>query len=410
MKVRNVSRELRNEFGIKTLSVDQWGWAFEKSDPPEVKYIRPLQYRSKRALPLGIYKEGNPLPYPMESYRVDAQNADPLTNINNVGAGKWTRYIAAHLNRCYGRVKESVHNGTSAELLTFLGEGREALKMLARRGPQMWTAYKQLRKWDITGMLATLGMTGKTPKRPAWRKTRNGRWVKVRTKHRDIYHDPFYGSQDPGYIRRRLDYYRRVGGTTGDVFLEYSYGWAPAIGDIVDSCKVLARGPAAGRFKERITGRYNHTASRNTNNGEEYAVTSRFSIGGTFLIENPNLVLAEQLGFVNPVSTGWNLIPFSFLVDQVANVDQFLSSWTDFLGYKVSDAWWNHSHYVVCRFWRGPFGPLSRVISSYTCVSSQRLLGLYSPSLQWTSGVLGFAKSVKRAANNFSLILALLKG
>jgi hypothetical protein len=49
-------------------------------------------------------------------------------------------------------------------------------------------------------------------------------------------------------------------------------------------------------------------------------------------VDNPNLHLAQQLGFINPLSVAWELVPFSFVVDWFGNVGQVLASFSDFAG------------------------------------------------------------------------------
>lgn len=49
-------------------------------------------------------------------------------------------------------------------------------------------------------------------------------------------------------------------------------------------------------------------------------------------VSDPNLWLANQLGFVNPVVIAWDLVPFSFVVDWFVNVNEFLNSYTDMWG------------------------------------------------------------------------------
>jgi hypothetical protein len=62
------------------------------------------------------------------------------------------------------------------------------------------------------------------------------------------------------------------------------------------------------------------------------------------------LLLADQLGLVNPASFIWEAIPFSFLVDWFANVGEFLSNLYPFPGavverpYRTSFLSWQQSH------------------------------------------------------------------
>lgn len=53
-------------------------------------------------------------------------------------------------------------------------------------------------------------------------------------------------------------------------------------------------------------------------------------------VTNPNLFIANQLGFTNPATFVWELIPFSFVVDWFANVSQFLGQMTEFAGCEIT--------------------------------------------------------------------------
>lgn len=54
-------------------------------------------------------------------------------------------------------------------------------------------------------------------------------------------------------------------------------------------------------------------------------------------IENPNTWLAERAGLYNPAAVGWDIVPFSFLVNMVTNVGSVINSITDFCGLSFSD-------------------------------------------------------------------------
>jgi hypothetical protein len=43
------------------------------------------------------------------------------------------------------------------------------------------------------------------------------------------------------------------------------------------------------------------------------------------------------LGFINPISVAWALVPFSFIVDWFVNVQQVLEQFTDFAGLTLSN-------------------------------------------------------------------------
>jgi hypothetical protein len=50
-------------------------------------------------------------------------------------------------------------------------------------------------------------------------------------------------------------------------------------------------------------------------------------------VTNPNLDLLQSLGLANPAEVIWELIPFSFLIDHVTGIGNFLSAFSDELGW-----------------------------------------------------------------------------
>jgi hypothetical protein len=58
-------------------------------------------------------------------------------------------------------------------------------------------------------------------------------------------------------------------------------------------------------------------------------------MGAVVSVSNPNLAIANQMGFVNPLSVAWEAVPFSFVVDWFSNVGQCLSAMTDFVGFNI---------------------------------------------------------------------------
>ena len=52
----------------------------------------------------------------------------------------------------------------------------------------------------------------------------------------------------------------------------------------------------------------------------------------TATVTNPNLLLANQLGLVNPASVIWETTKFSFIVDWFVNVSGFIDNFTSHLG------------------------------------------------------------------------------
>lgn len=123
-------------------------------------------------------------------------------------------------------------------------------------------------------------------------------------------------------------------------WLEFHFGWVPLVQDIGAAVNTLQQpippqevkaGGGAHSFVTVNTGSFGSINNRVNNVGVRK--------GCHVSVTNPNLWLANQLGFVNPLTVAWELIPFSFVVDWFVNVGDFLASYTDFAGASVSAPW-----------------------------------------------------------------------
>lgn len=128
-------------------------------------------------------------------------------------------------------------------------------------------------------------------------------------------------------------------------WLEYSFGWKPLIEDIHSAVDHLQtpiktlnpKGSASTTY-------YFREYKRDPIDPRYYSDRSTMGLvacrqGCKVSINNPNLYLANSLGLANPAVIVWELIPFSFVVDWFANVGEFLSQGTDFLGLTVTQPW-----------------------------------------------------------------------
>jgi hypothetical protein len=75
----------------------------------------------------------------------------------------------------------------------------------------------------------------------------------------------------------------------------------------------------------------------------------RCELGAEIFVSNPNLYLANKLGFVNPGVIAWELVPFSFVIDWFVPVGNFLSQWTDFVGLTLQKAYTTKTAYTEDR-------------------------------------------------------------
>lgn len=115
----------------------------------------------------------------------------------------------------------------------------------------------------------------------------------------------------------------------GDLYLEYRYGWRLLYYDMVDISKTLADlAWKRDRFSQRTGANENSSSSVDyMYNGPAYQFTVnmieelKISLRGTVVadIEPPNWAF-------NPLTTSWELIPFSFIVDWFIGIGTWLET------------------------------------------------------------------------------------
>lgn len=131
-----------------------------------------------------------------------------------------------------------------------------------------------------------------------------------------------------------------------DLFLEYSFGWRPLIGDINGAINVLTGGLPAFKVVGKARLAKSYVLSRQVPGGDPKLHSFEFknasySVGWALHARvrgtNPNIATANQLGLLNPAFAAWEVIPFSFVVDYFVNVGEWLNSFTDFAGFDLVD-------------------------------------------------------------------------
>lgn len=202
--------------------------------------------------------------------------------------------------KAYEKFKSKVKS-SEAMLSVSLAERKQAVDMIEKRSLQIYRFVRSLKRFRFDEAADALGIS--RSKRP-----------------KDL---------------------RQSARSLGSNYLEFHFGWSPLIGDIgnavetlqsgIPPLKVSAKGSASRSFKE-TTGIYWYDQTYWT-----HSVSSDVRIASAVRVTNPNLFLANQLGFVNPAMVAWELVPFSFVVDWFVSVSDFLGSFSDFLGVELID-------------------------------------------------------------------------
>lgn len=127
----------------------------------------------------------------------------------------------------------------------------------------------------------------------------------------------------------------------GSLWLEYSYGLSPLLSDIGNALDILKREPppfrVVGRAKVSKT-----IVTQPSNVRDTVEWTSKVQIIADVLVSNPNLYRYNQLGLTNPAEWVLEGLPFSFVLDWVSNLSDFVGQYDDFLGLDLRQAFNTH--------------------------------------------------------------------
>jgi len=128
---------------------------------------------------------------------------------------------------------------------------------------------------------------------------------------------------------------RSFGADLSGIWLEYSYGWKPLIADIGDAVQILQKPAPAEHCVGRATVRESVTTFKaNPPNWHtlSYDRVYHAEVAADVYVSNQTVWMANQLGFTNPLSVAWEVVPFSFVVDWFIPVGKFLQSLNDYAG------------------------------------------------------------------------------
>nr|URG16462.1 MAG: maturation protein [Leviviridae sp.] len=272
-------------------------------------------------------------------------------------------------NRAYAKFAQSVRD--TASLGATLAEWGQASRMIALRAGQLLAAARALRR---------------------------GRF------------GDFAAQFQAGSIRRPVNARGVRGGakTFANHWLEAHFGWEPLIKDIGDAITVLQGRAPSALSRGRGSCEYYDSARRGVNDWSfDLHLTSRVQYQARVRVSNPNLALATQMGFINPASVAWELIPFSFVVDWFIPVGNFLNSFTDFVGFEISEPQKTLTRRAWSKEWykNPPPYPLSPN-GANSAYYANRSLGVPKVQLGMTS-LRGL--SIPRGASAIALLVQLLQ-
>jgi hypothetical protein len=264
------------------------------------------------------YKQVRPIDQPLAYER---RIGETLNRVNATGQhartaagwdiiGEYVGSWAVLENYCYDKLKSRISD--RANWAVNLAEASQSLSMIRTRAMQLAAFAIRLKKLDFVGAARTLKLAA-VPKRASVKKS------------------------------------------FANNYLEFHFGWAPLIGDIYSSVDVLQQPvkavivTAKGYEEEKV---FNlspevhlsnptavYPANLTQDSWRRWRLDKKLRMGVEVAVNNPNLWLANQLGLVNPALVAYELVPFSFVLNWFVNVEQFLSSGTDFYGLTLKNGW-----------------------------------------------------------------------
>lgn len=309
--------------------------------------------------------------------------------------------------RAYARFKEQA-SIPAAEVLLNVVEGRKALEMLGKRLFQLSEFARALRKgrlgdaWNFMSLNPDLSLREMKSGR-----VEDSRFVSGRRRQRaaDIQNEK-----------------RRILRDVGNVVLEWRYGWSPLMNDIQNAMSVLSKDYSGSPLplKGRCTRRFSEVLYTFTDGATipvKGTFTEKVTVKGRIRVNNPNVLLANQLGVLNLAGVVWEAIPFSFLVDWFLSVGDFLKSLTDFAGLELIDGSITGSLVGISEIpgyvlpsWTSPAGPFKLDRKARVCHATRRIRQTGFASLPRPPLVVGTGLSPGRAINAVALLLQQLPG
>lgn len=138
-----------------------------------------------------------------------------------------------------------------------------------------------------------------------------------------------------------------------DNYLEIYFGWMPFIVDMAKAVKVLdsdfpfgkVRGSASLEDTLEIGGAVY---------GVRHKARFRAAVEAQVRVTNPWLDTAGRLGLLNPIPVIYDITPWSFVVNWVINLDQFLAQGEFYPGVELKDPQWMEQVEDDMQVWKAP--------------------------------------------------------
>jgi hypothetical protein len=264
---------------------------------PEWVYRRQRYYRQAKPYDL-------PLEYHLEDQRVLGYSGSPYTYRSTSDCPPKDEFAQTEsFNKAHNKYKEALSD--RSQWGVNLAEIEQSVRLISGSVSSLLKFTRKLKKFDFVGAGRELGV----------------------------------GLPSSNRLRRTAESF-------GNNWLAYHFGWEPLVQDIGSAVTQLCKGSppkrkirAKGRSVRRIYFRETGTSDPKYFDGD---IEDRCLIQALVSAPNPNLFLLDSLGFINPLSVAWELVPFSFVADWFGNVGQVLDSYVDIWDVDVKHTFVTH--------------------------------------------------------------------
>lgn len=284
------------------LAVYGWGYRNKQRGP----FVKPLYYEHHTRFQNSFRANGTWLTDASSSYD-DFKQPYVLTD-----SGLFDSAVRSSLADAQNKAKSRFNDRATIERATLgvtLAESFRTSDMLVRRAGELARLVRAIRRFDAAQALDTLA--------DAW--------------------------GDPRVRNRKVPKWKK---RFADNWLEWSFGWAPLVGDIQNAAGVLGAdlpptasvmgsGSASGTYTLTYkTTNYDWTSTHN------WKATCR--VGATVELSESGRNTANRLGLVNLAQVGLELVPWSFVANWFVNLEERLADMDAMIGLKVVNPYYTY--------------------------------------------------------------------
>lgn len=206
--------------------------------------------------------------------------------------------------------------------------------------------------------------------------------------------------------------WRQSSKSLADLWLEFHFGWEPMVKDVQAAIDLLDTAVPTAHLRmhsRAVSGSYSvgYKWSDDEYFKAEYQGRVRATVFGSFEVTNMDLYRAQRLGLTNPFVLGWELIPFSFLVDWFTTVGEYLEQFDGTLGLTLNNVGYSTKLRTRCHGVRASYG--SGWATTWTLESEGCYFNRYTTLPSVTLGLRPPKRmSVERGATAVSLLTQFL--